>query len=106
PHYRRILEETLAYVEREMTSPEGAFYSSQDAETHHEEGRFYVWTPEELAAALPDPKDLAFIQKGYGAGGKPNFENKYYILSLPKTPFEAAQDMKISVADFYARLRP
>ena len=104
PHYRRILEETLAYVERELTSPDGAFYSSQDAETHHEEGRFYVWTPEELADALPDPSDLAFLRKIYGADGKPNFENKYHILNLPKTPFEAAKDMNITTADLYARL--
>jgi uncharacterized protein YyaL (SSP411 family) len=87
-------------------SPEGAFYSSQDAETHHEEGRFYVWTSEELAAALPEPKDLAFIKKVYGADGKPNFENKYHILNLPKTPFEAAKEMNIPVQDFYARLQP
>jgi len=106
PHYRRILEETLAYVERELTSPVGAFYSSQDAETQHEEGRFYVWTPEELAAALPETKDLAFIRKLYGADGKPNFESKYHILNLPKTPFEAAKDMNITTADLYARLGP
>jgi uncharacterized protein YyaL (SSP411 family) len=106
PHYRRILEETLAYVQRELMSPEGAFYTSQDAETHHEEGRFYVWMPEELAAAVPDPKDLAFVQEVYGASGKPSFENKYHILSLPKTPFEAARDMKISVDELYARLKP
>src|SRR6185295_156659 len=42
PLYRRIVEETIAYVQREMMSPEFGFYSSQDAETHHEEGRFYV----------------------------------------------------------------
>lgn len=106
PHYRRILEETLVYVQRELMSPEGAFYSSQDAETHHEEGRFYIWTPEELAAALPDAKDLAFVQKVYGADGKPNFEGKYHILHLPKTPFEAAKDINIGVEEFYARLRP
>jgi uncharacterized protein YyaL (SSP411 family) len=106
PQYRRILEETLAYVQREMMSPEGAFYSSQDAETHHEEGRFYVWTPEELAAALPAAKDLAFIRKVYGADGKPSFEGKYFILSLPKTPYEAAKEMKLSVEEFYARLKP
>lgn len=105
-HYRRILEETLAYVEREMMSPEGAFYTSQDAETHHEEGRFYVWTPEELAAALPDKKDLDFVRKVYGAASQPNFEDKYHILNLPKTPLETAQDMKISVEDLYARLAP
>ncbi|MBI3407368.1 MAG: thioredoxin domain-containing protein [Planctomycetes bacterium] len=106
PHYRRILEETLAYVEREMMSPEGAFYSSQDAETHHEEGRSYVWTPEELAAALPDKSDLSFIRKVYDADGKPNFEGKYHILHLAKTPFELAKEMNLSTDDFHAKLNP
>ncbi|MCI0379127.1 MAG: thioredoxin domain-containing protein [Gemmataceae bacterium] len=103
-HYKRILEETLAYVEREMMSPEGAFYSSQDAETHHEEGRFYVWTPKELAQALPDAKDLDFIKKVYGQN--PNFENKYHILHLAKTPFEVAKDLGLSVEDLHAKLKP
>jgi uncharacterized protein YyaL (SSP411 family) len=77
--YRRIVEETLAYIEREMTSPQGAFYSSQDAETHHEEGRFYVWTDAELAAAIADKADLAFV-KDYYQAKQPNFEAKFHIL--------------------------
>ncbi len=84
PTYRRVVVETLAYIEREMTSPEGAFYSSQDAETHHEEGRFYVWTDKELEEALPDKEERSFVQGYYGAK-TPNFEGKYHILreSLP-----------------------
>src|SRR6185295_1215620 len=74
PLYARVLRETLAYVNREMTSPEGAFYSSQDAETHHEEGRFYVWTPKELDAALPDKAEREFFVKVLVPGGKVNFE--------------------------------
>jgi uncharacterized protein YyaL (SSP411 family) len=84
PTYRRVVDETLAYVAREMTSPEGAFYSSQDAETHHEEGRFYVWTDKELEEAIPDKADRMFLQGYYGARAF-NFEAKYHILreSLP-----------------------
>ena len=106
PHYRRIVMETLAYVEREMLSPAGAFYSSQDAETNQEEGRFYVWTDQELAAAVPNPHDLAFIKKVYGADGKPNFEGKYHILHLPMTPSEQAKELKIPLAAYEARLAP
>lgn len=54
PFYRTIAEETLAYVTREMTSPEGGFYSAQDADTDGEEGKFYVWTPDEIRAVLGD----------------------------------------------------
>ncbi len=104
--YRRIVEETLAYVEREMLSPEGAFYSSQDAETHHEEGRFYVWTDGELAAALPNKEDLELIRKIYAADGKPNFEEKYHILRLPKAPSELAKELKLSTEELHARLEP
>ncbi len=52
--YRTIARETLDYVTREMTSPEGGFYSAQDADTDGEEGKFYVWTPAEIEAVLGD----------------------------------------------------
>jgi uncharacterized protein YyaL (SSP411 family) len=105
PLYRKVVEETLAYVQREMMSPEGAFYSSQDAETHHEEGRFYVWTPDELAAALPDKADLALVRKVYGAD-KVNFEEKYHILNLPKPAADIAKDLNLTAEELDTRLTP
>jgi len=103
PLYRRIVEETLAYVQREMLSPEGAFYSSQDAETHHEEGRFYVWTAKELTEAMPNKADLDFLKRVYGADGPPNFEERYYILKLPKPLPEVAEGLKITPAQLRDR---
>ncbi|MCC7163540.1 MAG: thioredoxin domain-containing protein [Anaerolineae bacterium] len=50
--YKRVVTEILDYVIREMTSPEGGFYSSQDADSEGHEGKFFVWTPEEIRSAL------------------------------------------------------
>jgi len=50
--FRRIVEETLDYVLREMTSPEGGFYSTQDADSEGHEGKFFLWTPDEVTALL------------------------------------------------------
>jgi hypothetical protein len=52
PAFRRVAEDTLAFVLRELTSPEGSFYSSLDADSEGEEGRFYLWTPQQLEAVL------------------------------------------------------
>ena len=52
--YRRIAEETLDYILREMTGPEGGFFSATDADSEGEEGKFFVWTPAEIEAVLGD----------------------------------------------------
>ncbi len=106
PLYKRVVNETLDYVKREMTSPEWAFYSSQDAETDHEEGRFYVWTPKELADALPDVAELAFARSVYGANEKPNFEKKYHILHRQKSMADLCKELKMAEPDIERKLEP
>jgi thiol-disulfide isomerase/thioredoxin len=56
PHYRRIAEETLEYVLREMTLPNGGFCASQDADSEGEEGKYFVWTPQELKDILGEER--------------------------------------------------
>ncbi|HEV3308976.1 MAG TPA: thioredoxin domain-containing protein, partial [Chloroflexota bacterium] len=73
--YRRTAEDTLDYLLRDMTSPEGAFYASEDADSGGEEGTFYVWDPGEIARALP-PDEVAVFTRRYGVSAEGNFEGK------------------------------
>ncbi len=58
--YKGIAEETLEYILREMTSPEGGFFSAQDADSEGVEGKFFVWTPEEITAILGNYNSAVF----------------------------------------------
>jgi uncharacterized protein YyaL (SSP411 family) len=81
---RRICEETLDYVLREMTDPEGGFYSAQDADSEGHEGKFFVWTPDEIRGVLGgDAAERALAYWGVNRG--PNFEGKniLYVAGEP-----------------------
>lgn len=73
--YHRIVEETLDYVLREMTHPEGGFFSTQDADSEGEEGKFFVWTPEEIIALLGEAEGEIF-NRYFGVTESGNFEGK------------------------------
>jgi len=75
PLYRRVVEETLDFVRREMTSPEGGLYASLDADSEGHEGIFYVWTADGIKAVL-GPEDGAFFAATYGIAAPGNFEGK------------------------------
>jgi uncharacterized protein YyaL (SSP411 family) len=72
--FRTITEEILDYVVREMTDPAGGFYSTQDADSEGEEGKFFVWAPDEIRAVLGDEAD-AFMA-AYSVTRHGNFEGK------------------------------
>lgn len=78
PRYREIVEETLEFTKRELTSKDGGFYSSLDADSEGEEGKFYVWTMEELKAILGNDAEL--VSAYYNATEKGNWEHKNNIL--------------------------
>lgn len=72
--YEKVVRETLEYVFREMTSPEGALYATQDADSEGEEGKFFVWTPAELSRLLT-PEELRVAKLAYGVTDQGNFEH-------------------------------
>ena len=74
PHFKQIVIETLDFVARELTEPSGGFYSSLDADSEGEEGKFYVWTLEEIRQVLKE--DAEFFETAYGITGRGNWEGK------------------------------
>ncbi len=84
PRYQRITEEIFSFVFREMTAPEGGFYSALDAETDAEEGKYYVWTADEIQEVL-NKKETESFTEVYGVDKGPNFEGKN-VLYVPKGP--------------------
>ena len=73
--YARVARDIFAYVQREMTAPEGGFYSAEDADSEGVEGKFYVWTPAEIKAVLGD-KEGEWFCRYYGVTDGGNFEGK------------------------------
>ncbi len=77
PLYKKVVYETLEFVNRELSSPEGGFYSSLDADSEGEEGKFYVWTREEIGNILQNDQNLYFDL--YGITSQGNWEHNKNI---------------------------
>ena len=77
PSFKQVVNETLDFVAREMTHPEGGFYSSLDADSEGEEGKFYVWTQAEIREQLQENSE--FFEAAYGITAKGNWEGKIVL---------------------------
>ena len=102
PIFRDAAAGTLDYILREMTSPEGPFYSAQDADSEGEEGKFFVWTPAELESAL-GPERARIFGKAYDVTPRGNWEGRS-ILNLPRPLAEVAGELAISLEELSATL--
>ena len=100
--YRRIVEGTLDYVLREMTGRDGGFYSSQDADSEGVEGKFYVWTRDELMEALGrDDGELAARYFGVTRGG--NFEGGNILSQVAETR-TLASELQVAPEELESRV--
>jgi len=97
PLFARVARECLDYVGREMTSPEGGFYSAQDADSGGVEGKYYVWTPEEVKDAAGEEAGRAFCAF-YDVQPGGNWQGQS-ILNVPHEPDEPARKLGIPPAD-------
>ncbi|MCH7906604.1 MAG: thioredoxin domain-containing protein [Chloroflexi bacterium] len=105
--YKRVVEETLAFVELEMSHPLGGFYSSYDADSEGVEGKFYVWTPDQIDAVLGE-SDGPVIRAYYNIEEGGNFEGDS-IPWLPRDLDEVASELGMPEEDVLAvveRSRP
>lgn len=109
-YYSHIARRTLDYVLREMTSPDGGFFSAQDAEVQHREGLNYLWTREQLRETL-DEADAALAAKVYGVDRGTNFKDPHHpddpaanVLRLDHRPEQLAVDHAMTPEAFTARM--
>ncbi len=93
PLFRRITAETADWLLRDLRSPEGGFYSTLDADSEGHEGKFYVWTPDEVRDLL-EPDAVSRLSRAASAStARPNFEGRWHLHAFK------------SIADIAARTR-
>ncbi len=93
--YKEVVFETLEFIERELSSDEGVFYSALDADSEGEEGKFYVWNKEELQSLLGDL--YPFAEEYYNFNHHGMWEHGNYILLRRKSDEHFAMDSKMDL---------
>jgi len=97
PLYAEAARDIFKYVLRDMTDKEGGFYSAEDADSEGEEGKFYVWRPEEIKQILAE-KEFEVFNSFYAVNDLGNFEHKTSILNITAPPEEFANKNEISLS--------
>jgi uncharacterized protein YyaL (SSP411 family) len=107
--YKNTVNEIIEYIARDLTNPQGAFYSAEDADSEGEEGKFYVWTENEIDEILG--KDSEFVKKIFNVNSDGNFVHEIHASSdgtniphLVKSYSELATDFEIEESDLLKRI--
>ena len=103
PVYSRTAEELVGWLFREMRSDDGVYYSSLDADSEGEEGRFYVFQAEEVRSILSD-EEYRVVSKYYGLSGPPNFEGHAWNLYEARSIGELSKEFHLSESDIERRI--
>ncbi|ABO51357.1 protein of unknown function DUF255 [Desulforamulus reducens MI-1] len=98
PRFGRVAKEIFTYILRDMTSPEGGFYSAEDADSEGVEGKFYVWRPEEVISLLGQVDGELYCQY-YDITSTGNFEGESIPNLIGQDPFKFSQDLEITLGD-------
>ena len=102
PLYKNIVYQTLGFIGREMTSPEEGFYSSLDADSEGEEGKFYVWTKEEVESVLG--KEAPLFLDYFDITKSGNWENGENVLHIKSSDIEISKKFNISLTELRNRI--
>ena len=102
PLYKRVVYETIAFVKRELTSPEGGFYSSLDADSEGEEGKFYVWSLQEIKEVLGNESEIFCDYFGITASG--NWEHNKNIPDINKGDKSTAKKYNLTESQLESKM--
>jgi len=101
-YWRQVAAGILQFVLRELTTEDGAFYSSLDADSEGEEGKFYAWDEEEIKAVLGS--DSTWFNEVFGVTRQGNFEHGHSVLHLTKSPEELAAKHQLTIDQFWSKV--
>lgn len=102
PAYRDVVYQTLAFIDRELSAPNGGFYSALDADTEGEEGKYYIWSQDELRDILGEDYELAADYYNINESGL--WENDHYILTRNAHPAVYAGKQALDPIEFSMRI--
>ncbi|HZV71454.1 MAG TPA: thioredoxin domain-containing protein [Saprospiraceae bacterium] len=104
PEYMEVVRQTLDFVDQNWSDPSGGFYSSYDADSEKEEGKYYVWTADELKKLIPDESDRNLFFAYYDIGPNGNWEHGKNILNRHRPAQEVARQNNVTPEEFFATI--